>query len=56
MILHGRVTHVWRYVIKLSRVRICVCGRSYGLWEESDECDAGRCTSSACKIKNNNNF
>ena len=56
MILAGHVVHVSGYSIKLFRVRICVCARSYGLWEESDECDAGRCTSSACKIKNNNNF
>ena len=53
MILTGRVVHVCGYVIKLSRVRICVCGRSYVLWEESEECDVGKCTSSACKIKNN---
>ena len=53
MILHGRVTHVWRYSNKPSRVRICMCARSYVLWNESEECDAGRCTCSACKIKNN---
>ena len=56
MLLPGRVVHVSGYVIKLSRVRICVCRRSNGLWNESEECDAGRCTCSACKIKNNNNF
>jgi hypothetical protein len=53
MILAGCVVHMLGYVIKLFRIRICVCGRSNGLWEESEECDAGKCTSSACKIKNN---
>ena len=52
MILPGHVVHVCWYV-KHSGVRICVCARSYVLWEESEECDAGKCTSSACKIKNN---
>ena len=56
MILAGRVVHVSGYSIKAFRVYMCVCGRSYVLWNESVECDAVRCTSSACKIKNNNNF
>jgi hypothetical protein len=56
MLLPGCVVHVSGYGIKLFRVRICVCARSYMLWNESEECDAGRCTCSACKIKNNNNF
>ena len=56
MILPGHVAHVCRYSIELSRVRICVCACSYVLCEESEECDAGKCTCSACKIKNNNNF
>ena len=53
MLLPGRVVHVSGYSIKLSRVRIFVSARSNGLCEESEECDAGRCTCSACKIKNN---
>ena len=53
MILPGHVVHVCWYGIKAFRVRICVCARSYVLWEESEESDAGKCTSSACKIKNN---
>ena len=53
MLLPGRVVHVCGYGIKLSRVRICVCAWRYVLWNESEECDAGKCTSSACKIKNN---
>ena len=56
MILPGHVVHVCWYVTQRSGVRICVCARSYVLWEESEESDAGKCTSSACKIKNNNNF
>ena len=56
MILPGDVLHVCWYGIKAFRVCICVCARSYVLWEESEESDAGKCTSSACKIKNNNNF
>ena len=46
MILLGCVVHVSGYGIKLSRVRICVCARSYVLWKESEECDAGTCTCS----------
>ena len=56
MLLPGRVVQMLGYVIKLFRIRICMCARSYGLCKESEECDAGRCTCSACKIKNNNNF
>ena len=53
MILPGHAVHVCWYVTQRSGVRICVWGRSYVLWEESEESDAGKCTSSACKIKNN---
>ena len=53
MILPGHAVHVCWYVMQRSGVRICVCAWSYVLWEESEESDAGKCTSSACKIKNN---
>ena len=44
MILPGDVVHVCWYGIKAFRVCICVCARSYVLWEESEESDAGKCT------------
>ena len=40
MILPGHVVHVCWYGIKAFRVCICVCARSYVLWEESEESDA----------------
>ena len=53
MLLPGRVVHVSGYGIKLFRVRICVCARSYGCGKKREECDVGWWTCSACKIKNN---